>query len=330
MNSKYNFLAAGNQSDYLVSESEIMKKIIDQIDIVAQSEASVLITGESGVGKKRVGEVLFSKSNRSHKSFVTVNCSAIEPKALEIDIFGCEKTETRDSKPGLVELANGGFLFLEEVSELNADLQAKILRLIKEKEAYRVGAMNPISVDIRIIASASNDLAKSVLNGSFSEELYYRINQVVLNVPSLRYRREDISKIAFNFLSHFRSKMKYEGALKVDDEVFTLLERYSWLGNLRELRNICERMVIFSRGGSISVSEVPEEIRLQKDTALKVHYDPTVDLNTLCRNYILKSLDHHKSKAKAAKALGITIKTLYNKLHEYGDFKKYAIHSNKK
>ena len=333
MSQKYNFLVQGVANNSFVSRSPVMSQILKKVESIRDIDSNVLINGASSVGKSSLAKQIHISSLRAHKKVVFINCLTANSEALEAELFGLEKDYIKGhaEKIGLLELINGGTLVLDEISQLSKSTQEKILHLITEKEFVRLGGVDPISVNIRIISTNSKNLEEMVKAGEFLEQFYYRLNNIVLNMPSLKERKEDISKMAFNFINEFRAEFKHEGSVSIDEDVFQKFESYSWPGNLQELKNTCQRLVIFSKQNRISVDLLPESFDEPKNSSLlELSYNPEVNLNDLCRDYILKSLEHHKSKSKAAKSLGITIKTLYNKLHEYGDFKKYAIHSSKK
>ncbi len=313
-----------------VYKSDTMAQLLKMVERVAASNANVLVLGESGTGKELIAHTIHEKSPRRLKPFVAINCGALRETLLESELFGHEKgsfTGAYTRKIGLAEAANGGTLFLDEVGELSAAIQAKLLRFIQEGEIYRVGGKDPIKVDIRLICATNRDLEKEVQIGNFREDLFYRINTIVANVPPLRRRKEDIPALIEHFLATGHSAYLNRGQ-QMDAEALQAMVNYDWPGNIRELQNVCERLQILCDGHTIMLSDLPEHVLSPERKDETSAYDPTIPLAELERRYIIKALHHFDgNKTQAANALGITIKTLYNKLHEYGEFEKYAIHS---
>lgn len=314
----------------IIYKSDVMSQLMKMIDRVAISNANILVLGESGTGKELIAHAIHEKSNRRNKPFVAINCGALRETLLESELFGHEKgsfTGAYNKKIGLAEAANGGTLFLDEIGELSSAIQAKLLRFIQEGEIFRVGGKEPIKVDIRLICATNRDLEKEVQTGNFREDLFYRINTIVASVPPLRRRKEDIPMLINHFLSSGNHVYLNRGRI-MDEEAMKMMMNYDWPGNIRELQNVCERLQILCEGHAIMVNDLPDNIRnpeIKDDTAA---YDPTITLGELEKRYIIKALNHFDgNKTQAAQALGITIKTLYNKLHEYGEFEKFAVHS---
>ncbi len=317
------------ESRSLIYRSEVMANLMKMIDRVASSTANILIMGESGTGKELIARSVHEKSMRRSRPFVAINCGALRETLLESELFGHEKgsfTGAYTRKIGLAEAANGGTLFLDEIGELSAGIQAKLLRFIQEGEIYRVGGKDPIKIDIRLISATNRDLETEVKRGGFREDLYYRINTIVVDVPPLRRRKEDIPIL----LQHFLQKGDKVGVLdkEFDAEALEFMMKYEWPGNVRELQNVCERLMILTEGHRIMPSDLPENIVAPASTEESMEYDPTIPLSVLEKRYILKALHYFEgNKTQAAQALGITIKTLYNKLHEYGEFERFATQS---
>ncbi|MES3037155.1 MAG: sigma-54 dependent transcriptional regulator [Bdellovibrionota bacterium] len=314
----------------IVYQSEVMDQLLKMVDRVASSGANVLVLGESGTGKELLARTLHEKSNRKGKPFVAINCGALRETLLESELFGHEKgsfTGAYTKKIGLAEAANGGSLFLDEIGELTPGIQAKLLRFIQEGEIYRVGGKDPIKVDIRLISATNRDLEADVNKGTFREDLYYRINTIVVTAPPLRRRKDDISLLINHFLTNSPHAYLNRGR-KVNDEAMASLVKYEWPGNIRELQNLCERLQILSEGHEIMMGDLPEHIRHPSTDKNLVDYNPELTLHELEKRYILKALSHFGgNKTQAAQNLGITIKTLYNKLHEYGEFERFAVHT---
>lgn len=313
----------------LIYKSDVMVQLMKMIERVAASNANILVLGESGTGKELIAHTIHEKSGRKNKPFVAINCGALREALLESELFGHEKgsfTGAYQKKMGLAEVASGGTLFLDEIGELSPAIQAKLLRFLQEGEIYRVGGKDPIKVDIRLICATNRDLEKEVQVGNFREDLFYRINTIVTSVPPLRRRKEDIPSLINHFLSSNNHAYLNRGR-QMDDEAMKAMTNYDWPGNIRELQNVCERLQILCEGHVIMINDIPENVRTPEQRDETSEYDPTITLSELEKRYVLKALAHFDgNKTQAAKALGITIKTLYNKLHEYGEFEKFAVH----
>jgi two-component system response regulator FlrC len=331
--------AVADESHQLIYEDEAMGAVLALADQVAGSEASILITGESGTGKEVLARYVHRKSARNEKAFISVNCAAIPEHLLESELFGHEKgafTGAIARRIGKFEEANGGTLLLDEISEMETRLQAKLLRAIQEREIDRVGGTKPVKVDIRIIATSNRDLAEAVKHGTFREDLLYRLNVVNLRLPALRERPKDIRALAQHFAR------KYAEANGVPFRPLAggterLLLSHPWRGNVRELENTIHRAVLLATGAEIA----PEAIRLPDGT--QVSSQPVASYNSpvqaavtsaavatrnlvgrtvadVERDLILDTLDHCLgNRTHAANILGISIRTLRNKLREYAD-----------
>jgi two-component system response regulator HydG len=316
----------------IIYRSEAMANVLGMAERVAPSDATVMVLGESGTGKELIARAIHQRSNRRYKPFVAINCGALRESLLESELFGHEKgafTGAYARKIGLAEVANGGTLFLDEIGEMSLGIQAKLLRFLQEGEIYRVGGKDPIRVDIRLISATNRDLEKLVMEGSFREDLFYRINTITMQVPSLRRRKDDIPLLVEHFLATGPHAHLNRGR-QISDESMQFLMNYDWPGNVRELQNICERLQILAEGAVIQPSDIPENIKNPEQKLVIEDYDPNISLHELERRYIIKALHYFDgNKTRAAQALGITIKTLYNKLHEYGEFDKFAVHMKK-
>ncbi|HAG91737.1 MAG TPA: sigma-54-dependent Fis family transcriptional regulator [Bdellovibrionales bacterium] len=319
-----------SETKKIVYRSEVMNQLMRMVDRVAPSNATVLVLGESGTGKELIAQAIHERSNRRNKPFVAINCGALRETLLESELFGHEKgafTGAYSRKIGLAEVANGGTLFLDEIGELSPGIQAKLLRFLQEGEIYRVGGKDPIKVDIRLISATNRELDKEVMRGSFREDLFYRINTIMVHSPPLRRRKDDIPLLIEHFLSNGTMGFLNRGRTMSEDAM-KIMMKYDWPGNIRELQNVCERLQILSEGHTIMPGDLPDQIRDPEHKIIVDDYDPTLTLHELEKRYILKALNYFEgNKTQAANALGITIKTLYNKLHEYGEFEKYAVHS---
>ncbi len=319
-----------SDSKKIVYRSEVMNQLMRMVDRVAPSNATVLVLGESGTGKELVATAIHERSNRKNKPFVAINCGALRETLLESELFGHEKgafTGAYSRKIGLAEVANGGTLFLDEIGELSPGIQAKLLRFLQEGEIYRVGGKEPIKVDIRLISATNRELDKEVMRGNFREDLFYRINTIMVHSPPLRRRKDDIQPLIEHFLSNGNLGFLNRGR-SMSEDAMKIMMKYDWPGNIRELQNVCERLQILSEGHTIMPGDIPDQIRDPEQKIVTDDYDATMTLHELEKRYILKALNYFEgNKTQAANALGITIKTLYNKLHEYGEFEKYAVHS---
>jgi len=318
-----------NNKSSIIYKSDVMHQVLKMVDRVAPSGAPVLILGESGTGKELIARAVHEKSQRSDKPFVAINCGALRETLLESELFGHEKgafTGAYNRKIGLAEAASGGTLFLDEIGELSPGIQAKLLRFIQEGEVYRVGGKEPIKVNIRLISATNRELDSEVLKGNFREDLYYRINTITIHSPPLRRRKEDIPMLVEYFLSRGNSRVLNRGQ-EMSPEAMQVLMKYDWPGNIRELQNLCERLQILADAHAIQVTDLPDTILKPENKLVIGQYDPSLTLHELERRYIVEALKHFEgNKTQAANALGITIKTLYNKLHEYGEFENFAIH----
>ena len=303
----------------IIGKSAPVVRMMQIIEQVAASKASVLVTGESGTGKELVADALHKLSPRSSGPLVKVNCASLSPTLLESELFGHEKgafTGAVSQKKGRFELADGGTIFLDEIGEIDLSTQVKILRVLQERCFERVGGEETISVDVRVVAATNRNLEEEIKKGSFREDLYYRLNVVHIEVPPLRERREDIPLLIADFLETFNK----EDGRQV--EGFTSAARkamlaYSWPGNIRELRNTVESCVVLSRGREIDVDDLPPQITSQTgDEEIKIKVGTRLDEAE--RILILTTIDHCKgNKTRAAEVLGIGRKTLHRKLEEY-------------
>ncbi|HEY1612372.1 MAG TPA: sigma-54 dependent transcriptional regulator [Rhizomicrobium sp.] len=328
--------AVSDESHQLVYEDEAMGSVIALADQIAGSEASILITGESGTGKEVLARYVHRKSSRADKPFISVNCAAIPENLLESELFGHEKgafTGAIARRVGKFEEANGGTLLLDEISEMDARLQAKLLRAVQEREIDRVGGTKPVKVDIRIVATSNRDLAEAVRQGFFREDLLYRLNVVNLRLPSLRERPKDILALARHFAQKYAQA---NGApyRAIASQTERLLIGHVWRGNVRELENTIHRAVLLANGNEIGpeairlpdgsqVSNAPQTLSGPVRTVVETAQIATRGLvgRTVAdveRDLILDTLDHCLgNRTHAANILGISIRTLRNKLREY-------------
>ena len=311
-----------NLKDTIIGSSEKMQDLLQVAEQVAVSDATVLITGESGTGKEVIADFLYKSSGRSEMPFVKVNCGALTETLLESELFGHEKgafTGAVGRKPGRFERADGGTIFLDEIGEIPLSIQVKLLRILQQKEFERVGGTETLSADVRILAATNRNLAEMVEQGSFREDLYYRLNVIPIEIPALRERKEDIPLLLEHFINKFADKMKRE-KLVIDDAAMECLVNYSWKGNIRELENLVERMVILSRGEVIKVDDLPKEIKVKDNQEIPFYLpDSGIKLDEVEKDLIFQAMqrtDHNQTKA--AKLLGISRHTLLYRLEKYG------------
>ncbi|RUM90079.1 MAG: sigma-54-dependent Fis family transcriptional regulator [Thermodesulfatator sp.] len=246
----------------IIGDSKPMQQVFGLIEKVADTESTILITGESGTGKELIAHAIHYASDRKDRPFIPVNCAAIPEELLESELFGHEKgafTHAIKTRIGRFELANKGTIFLDEIGEMSPSLQVKLLRVLQERKFERVGGVNTISVDIRIVAATNMDLEAAVKEGKFREDLYYRLNVIPIHVPPLRKRRGDIPLLIKHFMKKF-CRGKRQCVEGVTEEVMEILSSYEWPGNVRELENIVERLVILSSGNMITKEDLPEQI----------------------------------------------------------------------
>jgi len=334
----------GDKYDFrnFVGDSPRMNEFYRILEKVSDTDSTILITGESGTGKELAAKTIHYNSSRSDRPFVPINCGAIPRDLLESELFGHEKgafTGAISTRTGRFELANFGTIFLDEVTELPFDLQVKLLRVVQEREFERIGGTKTIKVNIRILAATNRELEKAVSSGTFREDLYYRLNVIPLNIPSLRDRNDDIMLLFEYFMGVFCKKRKRE-LLKILPEVRKVLVGYRWPGNVRELENVVERMVILNDSGILSLDDLPEHIRDSKgngdasapsapgtqSAGLSIP-DPWTDsginlnavLGDLERTLILQALERAGGvKNKAAILLGLNRTTLLEKIKKMG------------
>jgi DNA-binding NtrC family response regulator len=294
----------------IIAKSSKMLKIFELIKTVAPSSATVLINGKTGTGKEVVARALHQQSPRRNNPFIATSCAALPESLLESEIFGHEKgsfTGAVERKKGKFEAADKGTLFLDEIGEINANTQIHLLRALEEKKITRVGGNEEISVDVRVIAATNKNLKTLVQEGTFREDLYYRLNVVTLDLPPLKERREDILPLAEFFLKKFSEENK-KNIKMLSPEVIEFMLSYSWPGNVRELENMIERGIILSKSKMISLNEIPQDILLPDPTEEKT-------IGAVTNNHILSVLEETQGNiTEAAKILGIQRMTLYNKL----------------
>jgi DNA-binding NtrC family response regulator len=301
--------------DNILGSSAVIKEAVKIAQKIAPTDANVLLLGETGTGKEVFANAIHFNSKRSKNSFVAINCSAFPKDLLESELFGHKAgayTGAAKDKKGLIELADGGTLFLDEIGDMNIDLQAKILRVIENGEFIKVGDEKTSKANVRIIAATHRNLKKESEQGHFREDLYYRLNVFIIELPALRNRTEDIPVLANHFLDLYKAR-EGKPALSLSKEAMQLLERHHWQGNIRELRNVMERAVILTDGEIILPEQLPYEVQKQNAAS-----PDGLSLSSVERKHIEKVLQHTKgNKTKAAEYLGIGLTTLYRKMEEY-------------
>lgn len=305
------------EPEQIVSNDPRMIAVLALVAKAAPTEASVIITGESGTGKELVADLLHHGSRRSGAAYIKVNCAAIPDALLESEMFGHEKgafTDAGAQQKGKIELADGGTIFFDEIGDMSLSTQAKMLRVLQEKRFTRLGGSQPIKADFRIIAATNRDLEEMIREGSFREDLYYRLSVITLHLPPLRERRFDILPLAHQFRERF-SEVYAKEVTGFSERVAGVLERHSWPGNVRELKNIIERAVIFSDGPTIDLDDLPEQYRIVDRAAASLNEQLAEVATASARAVILEALKRSGGqKGEAARLLNVTRKTLYNRM----------------
>jgi DNA-binding NtrC family response regulator len=303
----------------LTGQSESMREIYKLIEAVAKSDTSILITGESGTGKELVARAVHQRSARSKAPFVAVNCSALPAEILENEFFGHEKgafTGALAEKPGCFELADHGSLFLDEIGEMPYELQAKLLRVLEERKFRRLGGRKEIAVDVRVISATNRDARRAVKEKILREDLFYRLAVVEIDLPPLREHLGDLPILAQTFLQRYADKAG-KRLIGFSREALELLSRHAWPGNVRELRNVIERAVLLCTGRQITAADLPKYFFELEDSA-EIHLAVGTTMDEAERCIILRTLAaHNNNKTRAAEVLGISLKTMHNKLSRY-------------
>ena len=306
----------------IVGQSEAIQKVLETVAQVSDLAANLLIEGESGTGKEIVARAIHSSSSRASGPFIPLNCAAIPENLLESELFGYVRgafTDARRDRRGLFQEASGGILFLDEISEIPLTLQAKLLRVLEDKEVRPLGANQGEKVDTRVISASNQQLSELVRTGRFRQDLYYRLNVIRIALPPLRQRQEDIPLLVNHFIQKFSdtAKRKVEG---MDGAALAVLKAYDWPGNIRELEHAVEHAVLLGKNAVIGLADLPTHLVARGDGAVSVEHalSRQLTLHELEREYIDKTLEATRgNKTEAARILGVDRTTLYRKLDEY-------------
>jgi DNA-binding NtrC family response regulator len=307
--------------EQIIGRSAPMEEVFQRVRQVAPTRATVLLTGESGTGKEMIASALHYNSPRKHNRFVRLNCGALTTTLLESELFGHEAgafTDARKQKIGRFELADGGTIFLDEITETAPEFQVKLLRVLQEQEFERVGGTETVRVDVRVVTATNKDIEAQVREGRFREDLYYRLNVVKIEVPPLRERGDDVVLLTHAFLKEF-CRQNGKGLLRITPKALEALRHFSWPGNVRQLRNVIEGMVVLARGSEVGARDLPEEIRATTARYRPLQLRLGASIAEMEREMIRATLEHTDgNRAAAARVLGLGRKTLYRKIEEYG------------
>ncbi|RKX29926.1 MAG: hypothetical protein DRP47_00450 [Candidatus Zixiibacteriota bacterium] len=305
----------------IIGKSCVMREVFDLIRSVACARSTVMITGASGTGKELVARAIHYSSDRKDKPFVTLNCAALPDNLVETELFGHERgafTDAKRTHRGRFELADGGTLLLDEISEMPYNLQSKLLRVIQEREFERVGSSTPISVNVRLIATSNRNLKQYISEGKFREDLFYRLNVIPIHLTPLEERREDIALLADHFIRKFNAE-NGRNVKGIDKSAMYLLMSYHWPGNVRELENLIERAVVTGDSEILTDDDFPADLALGRVADGVPQLKVPMKLEEGSKYLILKTLEKFNgNKTRAAEALGVSARTIRNKLVEYG------------
>jgi two-component system, NtrC family, response regulator HydG len=308
------------RSHHVIGTSPPLRHLLEEVDQVAPSDASVLLVGESGTGKGLLARVLHERSRRASKRLITVNCAALPESLLESELFGHESgafTGAKSRKEGRFDLAQGGTLFLDEVTEIPLSVQIKLLRVLQDGEYERVGGTRTLSANVRVVAATNRNVEAEVAAGRFREDLYYRLNVIQLRVPPLRDRRDDISLLAAHFLDRFAEK-NHKTVTGFSSEAQEALVGYDWPGNVRELENAVERAVVLCRDERVDLLHLPPPVRQGRGSRKVLAFEVGTTLKEIERQMITETLRYAQGdKALAANLLGITARTIYRREAEW-------------
>lgn len=304
----------------IITQNKEMGKLLEIAKDIADSKASIFIQGESGTGKELFARYIHRHSSRRDEAFVAVNCAALPENLLESELFGHEKgafTGAISRKKGKFELANHGTLLLDEVTEMDYQLQSKLLRVLQEREIDRIGGMNPVPVDVRFLATTNRDIEKQIKDGKFREDLHYRLNVIPFELPPLRERKDDIPLLTKHFVEKY-CELDNRSVKGLTDEAIASLMQMTWKGNVRELENIIERAVLMCKEDLISNKDLFLTEKDRQPNFVTQPIAPSASLREIEKNVILNTLDHTDgNRTHAAEILGISVRTLRNKMNEY-------------
>ncbi len=312
-----------------IGQNEKMLKIYALIDKVAQTDTTVLITGESGTGKELIAQAIHERSSRMNGPLIKINCAAIPETLMESELFGYEKgafTGAVTSKPGRFELADGGTLFLDEIGEMSTEMQVKLLRVLQDKSFERVGGLRTIKVDVRLVAATNLDLEAAVKSGKFRADLYYRLNVVPISLPPLRSRPDDIPRLIAHFVKRFSERLKKNAPI-INPEALELLTQFPWPGNVRQLENAIERLIVMSDGTPINPEHLPEEIIDYEEQRFLDNQDNSGSLKDIVKDATRRIekkaieealVETSNNVTQAARRLNISRKGLQLKMKELG------------
>ncbi len=315
----------------IVGHSQALQLVIEQVQQVAPSKATILLTGETGTGKELIAQMIHQNSPRARGPFVPVHCAALPTNLLESELFGHEKgafTGAAEKRLGRFEAAEGGTLFLDEIGEIDASTQVKLLRFLESKTFERVGSIKPITVDLRLVCATNRDLLKMVGKGEFREDLYYRLNVIPIHLPPLRERREDIPVLLNHYISYFANENNLP-PVQLSPEALAILETYAWPGNIRELRNFCENSVVMRQGGVLSPYDLDPRF-LQKERPEGLRDSSSAPNAFIMQNPLSKEENEKRllrnalveakgNRTQAARLMGISRRTLHRKLQQWPD-----------
>ncbi|MEW6734397.1 MAG: sigma-54 dependent transcriptional regulator [Acidobacteriota bacterium] len=317
------FIGERFQLDNVIGTSKRMRELYDVVERVARTDVTVLLLGESGTGKELVAKGIHHNSVRRDRSFITINCGAIPGQLLESELFGHRKgafTGAIYDKRGLFEEAHGGTVFLDEIGELPLNLQVKLLRVLQEGEFLRIGDNTARHVDVRVVAATNRNLAKMIEDGSFREDLYFRLNIVPIKLPPLRERKEDIPLLT-NYFIEDAAKRYNRPKVQLTSEVYSYFHQYPWPGNVRELQNTIERLVVLARNEIISGDDLPQEIKQIRSSAGSIAIvlpEDGIDLEEIEKEIIRQALEKHMgNQTRTAKYLNITRNTLIYRMQKF-------------
>lgn len=307
----------------IIGENRYLEKVKELGRRISNSEATVLIEGESGTGKEMMAQAIHNASLRRERVFLSINCAAIPQSLLESELFGYEGGSftgaRKKGRPGKFELASGGTLLLDEIGEMPLNMQASLLRVLQEKEINRIGGLEPIPIDVRILASTNKDLEEEVRKGNFRKDLFFRLNTVKIKMPALRKRLDDIEKLVEHFIFILNQKSN-QNIHAVENKVIDLLKKYDWPGNVRELQNVIERAVLLTEDGYIRVRHLPEEFKKSVEKEVKSIDSkslPLLKLKDMEKLMLEHSIQESKTITEAAKILGVSRSTFYRKADKF-------------